>query len=86
MTKSTIIDTAAGLAEAAAYLALHLLKAPACRKHGGRPCLRPEVRVPFGKIDYLNLCDACAALWHVSVAEIALRRRAHEDAEDEGIQ
>lgn len=78
-------DTAAILAEAATELAKRLNKAPPCRiKLEGVSCWK-NIRAAgtrFTAIKPDTMCDACAAMWHVSMAEIALRRRAHEDTED----
>lgn len=79
------LDTAEDLAEAATALAKRLNKAPSCRHQlDGQACTRNmrDAGIAFPKMKPQDMCDACAAMWHVSMAEIALRRRASEDRED----
>ena len=84
--RAGIRETAAELAEVATDLAKRLNKAPACREVGcwrhAQTVLKEKTRTPFPKWNPERMCDACAAMWHVSMAEIRLRQRAHDDAED----
>lgn len=76
-------DSAAALAGALDGFAIRLNKAPPCRAVERGSCLRGTTeRVAYGDRSTREMCEACAALWHVQMAVEHLRRIATLEAQE----